>query len=166
MLLYPSLQTCYPLTEATKYVGYCWILASLVLFLCVFGPVESLNIILTWSCPQSFTLHQLMSSPCPTIGIRVTDLPPTILPTKGNNIKMFRVRWLGTKIEFSTRHGRHVSRTEVKTLEGVDLTVKVTPTNTVEELKAMLRKKTQGEDPTEHEICQVEVLAVGLLIDY
>ena len=99
-----------------QHVGYCWILASSVLFLCVFGPVESLNIILTWSCPQSFTLHQLMSSPCPTIGIRVTDLPPTILPTKGNNIKMFRVRWLGTKIEFSTRHGRHVSRTESEDL--------------------------------------------------
>ena len=104
-----------PLLKPTEHVGYCWILASLVLFLCVFGPVESLNIILTWSCPQSFTLHQLMSSPCP-IGIRVTDFPPTILPTKGNNIKTFRVRWLGTKIEFSTRYGRHVSRTESEDL--------------------------------------------------
>ena len=88
-----------PLLKPTKHVGYCWILASLVLFLCVFGPVESLNIILTWSRPQSFTLHQLMS-----------------LPTKGNNIKLFGVRWLGTKIEFSTRHGRHVSRTESEDL--------------------------------------------------
>ena len=54
---------------------------------------------------------------------------------------------------------------KVKTLEGVDLTVKVTPTDTVEELKAMLHKMKQCEDPTEHEICKVKVLAVGLLID-
>ena len=54
---------------------------------------------------------------------------------------------------------------KVKTLAGVDLTIEVTPTNTVEELKAMLCKKKLCEDPTEQEVCQVKVLAVGLSID-
>ena len=55
---------------------------------------------------------------------------------------------------------------KVKTLEGVDLTVKVRPTNTIKELKAMLqKKKKQFEDPIEHKILKVKVLADGLLVD-
>ena len=54
---------------------------------------------------------------------------------------------------------------KVKTLEGVDLTVQVVPTNTIEELKAMLREKKHGQDPIEHKILKVKVLAEGLLVD-
>ena len=54
---------------------------------------------------------------------------------------------------------------KVKTLEGGDLTVKVVPTNTIEDLKAMLHEKKHCEDPIERQILKVEVLADGLLVD-
>ena len=52
----------------------------------------------------------------------------------------------------------------MKTLEGVDLTVKVRPTDKVEKLKAMLQKKKQCEDPIERKLLKVKVLADGLLV--
>ena len=54
---------------------------------------------------------------------------------------------------------------KVKTLEGGDLTIKVVPTNTIEDLKAMLHEKKHCEDPIERQILKVEVLADGLLVD-
>jgi len=54
---------------------------------------------------------------------------------------------------------------KVTTLEGVDLTVKVRPTKTIQELKAMLLKKKQCEDPIVRKILKVKVLANGLLVD-
>ena len=53
----------------------------------------------------------------------------------------------------------------VKTLEGGVLSVEVMPTNTIEELKAMLHEKKHCEDPIEHKILRVKVLANGLLVD-
>ena len=52
-----------------------------------------------------------------------------------------------------------------KTLEGGDLTVKVVPTTTIRELKAMLHEKKHCEDPIERKILKVKVLADGLLVD-
>ena len=55
---------------------------------------------------------------------------------------------------------------KVKTLEGRVLTVEVMPTNSIRELKAMLREKKHCEDPIERQILQVKVLANGgLLLD-
>ena len=54
---------------------------------------------------------------------------------------------------------------QVKTLEGGDLTVEVMPTNTIKELKAILREKKNCEDPIERKILKVKVLADGSLID-
>ena len=54
---------------------------------------------------------------------------------------------------------------KVKTLEGGDLTVEVMPTNTIKELKAILREKKHCEDPIERQILKVKVLADGSLID-
>ena len=54
---------------------------------------------------------------------------------------------------------------KVKTLEGGVLTVEVMPTNTMEELKAMLCEKKHCEDPIEGKILKVKVLADGLLVD-
>ena len=54
---------------------------------------------------------------------------------------------------------------KVKTLEGGDLTVKVVPTTTIRELKAMLHEKKHCEDPIESKILKVKVLANGLLDD-
>ena len=54
---------------------------------------------------------------------------------------------------------------KVKTLQGGDLTIKVVPTTTIKELKAMLREKKHCEDPIEHKILKVKVLADGLLVD-
>ena len=54
---------------------------------------------------------------------------------------------------------------KVKTLEGGDLTVQVMPTSTVQELKAMLHEKKHCEDPIEHKILKVKVLANGLFVD-
>ena len=54
---------------------------------------------------------------------------------------------------------------KVKTLEGGDLTVEVMQTNTIRELKAMLHEKKHCEDPIEHKILKVKVLADGLLDD-
>ncbi len=54
---------------------------------------------------------------------------------------------------------------KVKTLEGGVITVEVTPRNTIQELKAMLHEKKQCEDPIEHKILKVKVLANGLLLD-
>ena len=54
---------------------------------------------------------------------------------------------------------------KVKTLEGGDLTFEVIPTDTIEKLKAMLREKKHCEDPIEHKILKVEILADGLLDD-
>jgi len=56
-------------------------------------------------------------------------------------------------------------KVKVKTLEGGVLTVEVMPTNTMEELKAMLREKKHCEDPIERKILKVEVLADGVLVD-
>ena len=54
---------------------------------------------------------------------------------------------------------------KVKTLEGGDLTVKVLPTNTIRELKAMLLEKKHCEDPIERQILKVKVLVDTLLVD-
>ena len=54
---------------------------------------------------------------------------------------------------------------KVKTLDGGDLTVEVMPTNTIKELKAMLHEKKHCEDPIEHKILKVKVLADGLFDD-
>ncbi len=54
---------------------------------------------------------------------------------------------------------------KVKTLEGGDITIEVRPTNTIEDLKEMLREKKHCEDPIEHNILKVKVLADGLLVD-
>ena len=53
---------------------------------------------------------------------------------------------------------------KVKTLGGGSFTVKVTPKNTMKELKAMLQDKKHGEDPIERQISRVKVLADGLLV--
>ena len=54
---------------------------------------------------------------------------------------------------------------KVKTLDGDDFTVEVVPTTTIRELKAMLHEKKHCEDPIEHKILKVKVLADGLLVD-
>ena len=54
---------------------------------------------------------------------------------------------------------------KVKTLQGGVLTVEVMPTNTIEELKAILHEKKHCEDPIERQILKVKVLADGLLVD-
>ena len=54
---------------------------------------------------------------------------------------------------------------KVKTLEGGDLTVKVVPTTTIRELKALLHEKKGCEDPIERKILKVKVLANALLVD-
>ena len=53
----------------------------------------------------------------------------------------------------------------VKTLKGADLSVKVMPTSTIQELKAMLHEKKDCEDPIEHKILKVKVLSGGFLVD-
>ena len=57
------------------------------------------------------------------------------------------------------------SEVKVKTLEGGDLTVIVAPANTIKELRAILRENKQCEDPIEHKILKVQVLADGLFVD-
>ena len=52
-----------------------------------------------------------------------------------------------------------------KALQGGDLTVEVVPNTTIRELKAMLHEKKHCEDPIEHKILKVKVLADGLLVD-
>ena len=54
---------------------------------------------------------------------------------------------------------------KLKTLQGGDLTVEVVPNTTIRELKAMLHEKKHCEDPIEHKILKVKVLADGLLVD-
>jgi len=54
---------------------------------------------------------------------------------------------------------------KVKTLDGDDFTVEVVLTTTIRELKAMLYEKKHCEDPIEHKILKVQVLADGLLVD-
>ena len=54
---------------------------------------------------------------------------------------------------------------KVTTVEGGILTLEVMPANTIEELKAMLREKKHCQDPIEHQILKVKVLADGLLVD-
>ena len=53
----------------------------------------------------------------------------------------------------------------MKTLKGGDLSVNVMPTNTIEELKAMLHEKKNCEDPIERQILKVKVLSGGFLAD-
>ena len=53
----------------------------------------------------------------------------------------------------------------VLTLEGGVLTIEVMPTNTIVELKAMLREKKHCEDRIDNKILKVKVLANGLLVD-
>lgn len=53
----------------------------------------------------------------------------------------------------------------VLTLEGGVLTIEVMPTNTIVELKAMLREKKHCEDRIDNKILKVKVLAKGLLVD-
>ena len=50
-------------------------------------------------------------------------------------------------------------------IEGCVLTVEVMPTSTMEELKAILHEKKHCEDPIEHQILKVKVLADGVLVD-
>ena len=54
---------------------------------------------------------------------------------------------------------------KVKTLEGGDLTVKVLPTDTIEELMAMLLERKHCEDPIERKILEVKVLVDTLVVD-
>ena len=54
---------------------------------------------------------------------------------------------------------------KVTTVEGGVLTLEVMPANTIAELKAMLREKKHCQDPIEHQILKVKVLADGLLVD-
>ena len=54
---------------------------------------------------------------------------------------------------------------KVKTLEGGDLTVKVLPTNTVKELKAMLLERKHCEDEVERKILKVKVLVDHALLE-
>ena len=58
-----------------------------------------------------------------------------------------------------------VREVKVNTLEGGVFTVKVLPTNTIEELKDMLREKKHCEDPIERQILKVKVLVDTLLVD-
>ena len=58
-----------------------------------------------------------------------------------------------------------VREVKVNTLEGGVFTVKVLPTNTIEELKAMLHEKKHCEDPIERQILKVKVLVNTLLVD-
>eukprot|EP00434_Breviolum_minutum_P007871 symbB.v1.2.006945.t1/scaffold416.1/size293898/4 len=53
---------------------------------------------------------------------------------------------------------------KLKTLEGGVLAVEVAPTNTIQELKAMLHGKKHCEDPIEHKILKVQVLFCGSLV--
>ena len=52
---------------------------------------------------------------------------------------------------------------KVSTLEGGVLTIQVIPTNTIQELKTILREK-KYEDPNERKILQAEVLVDGALV--
>ena len=52
---------------------------------------------------------------------------------------------------------------KVNTLEGGVLTVQVTPINTIQELKTMLREK-KHEDPNERKIVKAEILVDGALV--
>ena len=54
---------------------------------------------------------------------------------------------------------------KLKTLEGGDLTIEITSTSTIQELKAILHQRKDCEDPIEREILKVEVLVDGLLLD-
>ena len=54
---------------------------------------------------------------------------------------------------------------KLKTLEGGVLTVVAMPTNTIQELKAVLYEMKHCEDPIERKILKVKVLADGLLVD-
>ena len=54
---------------------------------------------------------------------------------------------------------------KVKTLEGGVVTIEVMPTTTIEKLKVMLHEKKHCEDPIEHQILKVKVVADGLLVD-
>ena len=54
---------------------------------------------------------------------------------------------------------------KVRTLEGLDLTVEVMPTNTIKELKAILREKKHCEDLIERQSLKVKVLVDGLFVD-
>ena len=54
---------------------------------------------------------------------------------------------------------------KAKTLEGGVLTVEVMPTTTIKQLKVMLHEKKHCEDPIEHQILKVKVVADGLLVD-
>jgi len=54
---------------------------------------------------------------------------------------------------------------KVKTLDGDDFTVQVVPKATIRALKAMLHEKKHCEDPIEHKILKVKILADGLLVD-
>ena len=56
-----------------------------------------------------------------------------------------------------------VRELQVNTLEGGFLTVQVTPTTTIRELKAMFREK-KHEDPNERKILKAEVLVDGALV--
>ena len=62
-------------------------------------------------------------------------------------------------------HGNAPRFMKVNTLEGGVFTVQVLPTNTIEELKAMLHEKKHCEDPIERQILQVKVLVNTLLVD-
>ena len=53
---------------------------------------------------------------------------------------------------------------KVNTLEGGVITVQVTPTNTVQDLKAMLIEQ-KHEDPIERKLLKVDVLANGAIVD-
>ena len=52
---------------------------------------------------------------------------------------------------------------KMNTLEGGVLTVQVTPTNTIQELKRMLLSKKQA-DPIDHKILTAEILVDGALV--
>ena len=57
------------------------------------------------------------------------------------------------------------SKLKVNTLEGSVVTVQVMPTNTIQELKAMLHEKKHCEDSIEHKILRVKLMMDGLLVD-
>ena len=86
------------------------------------------------------------------------EVAPHILETR-LNLPRFRVG------DFLAAMAIMPCELKVKTLEGGDLTVEVIPTTTIRELKAMLHEKKHCEDPIEHKILKVKVLADGLLVD-
>ena len=86
------------------------------------------------------------------------DRPPNLLEIIGK-------QWTSRHPAFWNTFAAMASKLKVNTLEGSVVTVQVMPTNTIQELKAMLHEKKHCEDSIEHKILRVKLMMDGLLVD-